>query len=268
MENDLRISLLQFPVEWERKEKNLQACESRLKRSKGKTDLVVLPEMFTTGFSMNAQALAEEVTGETVSAVRRWAAAYDMAVAGSFIAFEDGHYYNRAFFVTPDGQACYYDKRHLFSMAGETGIYTAGCELPIVSYRGWKVCLQICYDLRFPVWSRNRNYAYDLLIYMANWPDVRSSAWQPLLQARAIENQAYVCGVNRTGMDGKGFNYAGDSVLFSPKGERMGCACHRRQCLLTRTLSAGKLATFRKKFPVAVDGDSFLICPSSAGKPD
>ena len=261
MENDLRISLLQFPIEWEQKEKNLQACESRLKGNKGKTDLVVLPEMFTTGFSMNAQLLAEEVSGETISTVKRWAATFDIAITGSFIAFEEGHYYNRAFFITPDGQAYYYDKRHLFSMAGETKVYTVGKECPIISYRGWHICLQICYDLRFPVWSRNRNNAYDLLIYMANWPEVRSSVWQPLLQARSIENQAYVCGVNRTGVDGKGFNYIGGSVLFSPKGERMGCAFNRKQCLLTRTLVAEKLKTFRKKFPVANDGDSFLINP-------
>ena len=165
MENDLRISLLQFPIEWEQKEKNLQACESRLKGNKGKTDLVVLPEMFTTGFSMNAQSLAEDVNGETISTVKRWAASFDMAVTGSFIACEDGHYYNRAFFITPDGQAYYYDKRHLFSMAGETKIYTAGSKRPIISYRGWNICLQICYDLRFPVWSRNQDHAYDLLIY-------------------------------------------------------------------------------------------------------
>lgn len=259
MENDLRISLLQFPIEWEQKEKNLQACESRLKGNKGKTDLVVLPEMFTTGFSMNAQSLAEDVNGETISTVKHWASSFDMAVTGSFIACEDGHYYNRAFFITPDGQTYYYDKRHLFSMAGETKIYTAGSKRPIISYRGWNICLQICYDLRFPVWSRNQDHAYDLLIYMANWPEVRSSVWQPLLQARAIENQTYVCGVNRTGVDGKGFNYIGGSVLFSPKGERMGCAYNRKQCLLTRTLSADKLASFRRKFPVANDQDSFQI---------
>lgn len=259
MENDLRISLLQFPIEWEQKEKNLQACESRLKGNKGKTDLVVLPEMFTTGFSMNAQSLAEEVSGETISTVKRWAATFDMAITGSFISCEEGHYYNRAFFITPDGQAYYYDKRHLFSMAGETKVYTAGSERPIISYRDWHICLQICYDLRFPVWSRNRDNAYDLLIYMANWPEVRSSVWQPLLQARSIENQAYVCGVNRTGVDGKGFNYIGGSVLFSPKGERMGCAFNRKQCLLTRTLSAEKLTTFRRKFPVANDQDSFQL---------
>ena len=259
MENDLRISLLQFPIEWEQKEKNLQACESRLKGNKGKTDLVVLPEMFTTGFSMNAQSLAEDVNGETISTVKRWAASFDMAVTGSFIACEDSHYYNRAFFITPDGQTYYYDKRHLFSMAGETKIYTAGSKRPIISYRGWNICLQICYDLRFPVWSRNQDHAYDLLIYMANWPEVRSSVWQHLLQARAIENQTYVCGVNRTGLDGKRFNYIGGSVLFSPKGERMGCAYNRKQCLLTRTLSAEKLASFRRKFPVANDQDSFQI---------
>lgn len=259
MENDLRISFLQFPIEWEQKEKNLVSCESRLKEAKGKTDLVILPEMFTTGFSMNAAALAEEMTGKTVSTVKRWANTYNLAITGSFIAHEEEHFYNRAFFITPDGQVYHYDKRHLFSMAGETKIYTAGSKRPIISYRGWNICLQICYDLRFPVWSRNQDHAYDLLIYMANWPEVRSSVWQPLLQARAIENQTYVCGVNRTGVDGKGFNYIGGSVLFSPKGERMGCAYNRKLCLLTRTLSAEKLTSFRRKFPVANDQDSFQI---------
>lgn len=259
MENDLRISFLQFPIEWEQKEKNLVSCESRLKEAKGKTDLVVLPEMFTTGFSMNAAALAEEMTGKTVSTVKRWANTYNLAITGSFIAHEEEHFYNRAFFITPDGQVYHYDKRHLFSMAGETRTYTAGSERPVILYKGWNICLQICYDLRFPVWSRNQDNEYDLLIYMANWPEVRSAVWQPLLQARAIENQAYVCGVNRTGIDGKGFNYAGGSVLFSPKGEMLGCAYSRKHCLLTRTLSAEKLMTFRRKFPVANDQDSFQL---------
>ncbi len=259
MENDLRISFLQFPIEWEQKEKNLVSCESRLKKAKGKTDLVVLPEMFTTGFSMNAAALAEEMTGKTVSTVKRWANTYNLAITGSFIAHEEEHFYNRAFFITPDGQVYHYDKRHLFSMAGETHTYTAGNERPVILYKGWNICLQICYDLRFPVWSRNQDNEYDLLIYMANWPEVRSAVWQPLLQARAIENQAYVCGVNRTGIDGKGFNYAGGSVLFSPKGEMLGCAYSRKHCLLTRTLSAEKLMTFRRKFPVANDQDSFQL---------
>lgn len=259
MENDLRISFLQFPIEWEQKEKNLVSCESRLKEAKGKTDLVVLPEMFTTGFSMNAAALAEEMTGKTVSTVKRWANTYNLAITGSFIAHEEEHFYNRAFFITPDGQVYHYDKRHLFSMAGETYTYTAGNERPVILYKGWNICLQICYDLRFPVWSRNQDNEYDLLIYMANWPEVRSAVWQPLLQARAIENQAYVCGVNRTGIDGKGFNYAGGSVLFSPKGEMLGCAYSRKHCQLTRTLSAEKLMTFRRKFPVANDQDSFQL---------
>ena len=209
----LRVSLIQTDIVWEDKRANLDKCAAILSHITGDCDLVVFPEMFTTGFSMNAQSLAEDVNGETISTVKCWASSLDMAVTGSFIACEDGHYYNRAFFITPDGQTYYYDKRHLFSMAGETKIYTAGSKRPIISYRGWNICLQICYDLRFPVWSRNQDHAYDLLIYMANWPEVRSSVWQPLLQARAIENQTYVCGVNRTGVDGKGFNYIGGSVL-------------------------------------------------------
>lgn len=259
MRRDLRISLVQSPIVWEDRSANLSAYEKRLASVAGKTDLAVLPEMFTTGFSMAPERLADRMDGETLASVKRWAADFGMAVVGSFIAEEKGRYYNRAFLITPSGELFYYDKRHLFRMAGEDKSYAAGGKRVIVPYLGWNICLQVCYDLRFPVWSRNVNREYDLLIYVANWPEARASVWQPLLLARALENQAYVCGVNRTGTDGKGFHYRGNSVLFSPKGKKLGDAADAEEQIITCCLSAAEQEAFREKFPVWKDADDFSI---------
>lgn len=257
--DDLRITLLQAPLAWEDREANLSEFQARIEPLAGTTDLVLLPEMFTTGFTMNPAPLAEAVDGKTVQTVRRWAADYGLAVVGSYIAMEEGRYYNRAFLASPSGEVTFYNKRHLFRMAGEHLAYTAGTEQVIAEYRGWNVCLQVCYDLRFPVWSRNCRCGYDMLVYVANWPEPRASAWQPLLQARAIENQAYVAGVNRTGVDGKGIKYRGDSAVFSPKGERLVDGSDAEDAELSCTLSAAKLDSFRRKFPAWKDGDSFVF---------
>lgn len=259
MKADIRVSLIQAPIVWENRSANLHKQEERLAGLAGHTDLAILPEMFTTGFSMAPEQLADTPDGETIRCVKRWAKTFGFAITGSFIAQENGHFYNRAFLITPSGEASYYDKRHLFRMAGEDRCYTPGTCRTIASYLGWNICLQICYDLRFPVWSRNVNCEYDLLIYMANWPEVRASAWQPLLLARALENQAYVCGVNRTGTDGKGFRYRGDSVLFSPKGKKMADAADVEEIILTCTLSAAEQEAFRSKFPVWKDADQLTI---------
>lgn len=259
MRADIRVSLIQAPIIWENRRANLTRQEERLGSLINQTDLAVLPEMFTTGFSMAPERLADAPDGETIRTVRRWVETFGFAIAGSFIVQEEGHFYNRAFLVTPFGETFYYDKRHLFRMAGEDKSYTPGSRRIIIPYLGWNICLQICYDLRFPVWSRNLNCEYDLLIYVANWPEARAAAWQPLLLARALENQAYVCGVNRTGIDGKGFRYRGDSVLFSPKGKKMADAADHEEVILTCTLSASEQESFRMKFPVWKDADEFEL---------
>ena len=208
---------------------------------------------------MNVEALADPMDGTTVATIKGWAERYKMAVAGSFIAREEGKYYNRAFFVTPDGEASYYDKRHLFRMAGEDRHFSAGDKPLVVRYKDWNICLQVCYDLRFPVWSRNVNNAYDLLIYVANWPEARKKAWKVLLQARAIENMAYVCGVNRVGVDGKGFAFRGDSMIYDARGKKLADAGKRDETTRTCALSKTDLEAFRTKFPAWKDADAFQL---------
>ena len=168
----------------------------------GTTEVVILPEMFSTGFSMNSKELAEPVSGETITTLKQWATEFQLAIAGSYIASDKGEYFNRAFFLTPAETDHYYDKRHLFRMGQESEHFSAGNGRVIIPYHGWNICLLVCYDLRFPVWSRNVNNEYDLLVYVASWPVQRRQAWDVLLRARAIENMCYVCGVNRIGTDG------------------------------------------------------------------
>lgn len=259
MAEDLRISMIQSHIIWEDRSENLGYYGELLRRVSGKTDLAVLPETFTTGFSMNVEALADTMEGETVGAMKEWAARYRMAVTGSFIVKEEDRYYNRAVFVTPEGDCSYYDKRHLFRMAEEDQHFSAGDKQVIVSYKGWNICLLVCYDLRFPVWSRNVDNAYDLLIYMANWPEARKKVWKSLLQARAIENMSYVCGVNRVGVDGKGFRYRGDSMIYDPRGKKVADAGKREEVTRTCTLRKGELDEFRSKFPAWKDADLFTI---------
>ena len=257
--SSLRLSVIQSHITWEDRSENLAYYGELLRRVSGKTDLAVLPEMFTTGFSMRVNDLADTNEGETIASVKKWAETYDMAIVGSFIATENGKFYNRAFFVTPEGETYYYDKRHLFSMAGEDKFFDAGDKLLIVNYRGWKICPLICYDLRFPVWSRNVDNEYDLLIYVANWPEARKRAWKSLLQARAIENMAYVCGVNRVGTDGRSFTYIGESLVFTPKGKKLINAGTKEEVTRTCKLKKANLESLRTKFPVWKDADRFSI---------
>lgn len=257
MAEDLRISMVQSHIIWEDRDENLGYYGELLRRVSGKTDIAILPETFTTGFSMNVESLADTLDGETILHVKAWAKRYNLAVAGSFIAKEEDRYYNRAFFVTPEGETYYYDKRHLFRMAGEDKHFAAGDKRLIVPYKGWNICLQVCYDLRFPVWSRNVGNEYDLLVYVANWPEARRKAWKALLQARAIENMAYVCGVNRVGIDGKGFVFRGDSVVYTPKGKKLADAGKREEVTRTCTLSRSELEELRTKFPAWRDADPF-----------
>lgn len=257
--DQLRISLVQSHIIWEDRAENLAYYGELLRRVRGKTDIALLPETFTTGFSMNVAALADPPDGETVTTIKQWAASYDMAIAGSFIAEENGRYYNRGFFVTPEGSVSFYDKHHLFRMAGEDRHYTPGSSRLIVSYKGWRLCLIICYDLRFPVWCRNVNNEYDVLLCCANWPEARRKVWKTLLEARAMENMAYVCGVNRVGLDGDGISFRGESLVFSPKGKKLANAGKREEITRTCTLDKNELDRFRQKFPCWQDMDTFTL---------
>lgn len=260
MADNLRISLIQASIVWENVAGNLHYYEGLLRRVKGKTDIAILPETFSTGFTMHVEPVAEAVSGSnTVATIKQWAASYNMAIAGSFIAVENGNYYNRGFFITPEGEEYYYNKRHLFRMGSENKHFTSGDKRLVFSYKGWNICLLICYDLRFPVWSRNVNNEYDVLIYCANWPQPRIEVWKTLLEARAIENMCYVCGVNRVGEDGVGAVYNGNSMIISPKGKKLANAGTRKNSICTYTLNKKDLNDFRTKFPCWADMDSFTI---------
>lgn len=255
----MRVTLLQTNIVWENKQENLHNLHKRLEMLRGETDIVVLPETFSTGFSMNARCLAEPSMGETISTLQQWASKYQIAIAGSYFASEGTDCYNRAFFLTPGGDTFFSDKRHLFRMGNEDKYFTAGNQRPIISYKGWKILLLVCYDLRFPVWSRNVNNEYDLLIYVANWAVPRRKVWDVLLQARAIENMSYVCGVNRVGTDGHNETYSGGSVLYSPKGELIASVPDNEDGVATATLDLTSLQRLRQKFPVWKDADTFFI---------
>lgn len=218
--NGLNIALLQTDLSWENPQKNLFNFSSQIAQINNDIDLIVLPEMFTTGFSMNASKLAEEVNGKSVNWMKAIAKKKNCAVVGSIITVEENQYYNRLFFVFPSGVFVYYDKKHTFTLAKENETYTSGNEKLIVEYKGWKICPLICYDLRFPVWSRNSEN-YDILIYIASWPKKRINAWDALLKARAIENMSYTIGVNRIGKDGNNYEYTGHSILFDCLGNAL-----------------------------------------------
>ena len=257
--DNLRISLLQTAIVWEDKRKNLDHLHSQLKTLRGTTDLVVLPEMFSTGFTMNSASLAEPVTGETITLLKQWASNYELAIAGSYIASEDHAFYNRAFFITPGEDTYFYDKRHLFRMGDEPHYFSAGNKRIIIPYLGWNICILICYDLRFPAWSRNIKNEYDLLLYVANWPASRQKVWDTLLPARALENMSYVCGVNRIGTDGNDLSYTGGSVLYSPKGKLLASIPENKENTITTEINLTSLQEFREKFPVWKDADVFEI---------
>ena len=251
--------MLQYPIVWEDKEANLKKAAYLLEEEKLQADLLVLPEMFTTGFSMKAKELSEPNDGETVNRIKQWSESFNIAIAGSFIACADNRFYNRAFFITPDGEAFFYDKRHLFSIGSEHTVFSAGKEKVIAKYRGWNICLQICYDLRFPVWTRNVDNEYDLLLYVANWPASRISSWNALLPARAVENQAYVCGVNRVGEDGLKVKHNGYSSVYDMKGKLLAGFEPEEEGVKVATLSLNLLKEFRTNFPVWKDADSFEV---------
>ncbi len=254
MEN-LKVTIIQPDIIWENPGENLTKYSTTIAAA-GKTDLVILPEMFTTGFSMLSEKLKEPMTGQSVRWMQNTAVNNNVAVLGSLIIEEEEKIYNRAIWVFPDGSVSYYDKRHLFTMGKEHLHYSPGSRKTIIEYKGWRICPLICYDLRFPVWSRNTEN-YDLLIYVANWPAARHHIWKSLLVARAVENQSYCIGVNRTGNDGNGLNYSGDSVLADAKG--LATFLGEKPAVQTFDLNYEELHTFRKSFPVLNDKDSFVF---------
>ncbi|MFD2785073.1 amidohydrolase [Hymenobacter rubripertinctus] len=258
--SDLTVSFIQAALHWHEPVANRQEMDRHIGAISIATDLIVLPEMFTTGFSMEAAALAEPMEGPTLAWMREVAAARDAVVTGSLIVRDDaGHYYNRLLWVRPDGSLSYYNKRHLFTMAGEHHVYTAGTARLIEEWRGWRICPLVCYDLRFPVWSRNsEQQPYDLLLYIANWPAVRRTAWMTLLRARAIENLAYTMGVNCVGMDGNSLAYAGDSALLDMRGEYL-VEVGNQETSITRALRHDELRAFRERFPALHDADPFSL---------
>jgi omega-amidase len=255
---DLKISVIQTHLFWEDIDKNLSHF-NELISSINEVDVIVLPEMFSTSFSMNAKQLAEPMSGKSISFLKNTAHKKNAAICASLIIVENDKYYNRFVWIEPNGKIITYDKRHLFSMAQENNHFTAGTNKVIIEYKGWKICPMVCYDLRFPVWSRNRNKQYDCLIYVANWPEVRANAWSALLVARAIENQAYVIGANRIGIDGNNISYSGNSALIDPKGHALTDAKLHEDCVLYASLSYADLQEFRNKFPLDKDADAFEI---------
>lgn len=252
---NLTVSLMQCPLVWENAEANRQQFELRLAELE-KTDVVLLPEMFNSGFSMNSEKIAEPMGGPTETWMRAMASLYDCAIVGSIAVRDANGISNRMLFVTPQ-EIHYYDKRHLFRMSGENNHYVAGSERCIVYWRDWRLCLQVCYDLRYPVWSRNCG-DFDALIYVANWPAKRSYHWRQLLIARAIENQVCVLGLNRIGDDNNGIHYSGDSLAIAADGEVL-LDAQDGEGIFTVVLDAERQITYREKFPSHLDADDFTL---------
>ena len=256
---DLIITIIQTDLVWENKDKNSSHFENRIDSIMDETDLIILPEMFSTGFSMSPAKLAEIMNGPTVQWMQKISANRNADLVGSVIIKEKNNYLNRLIWVKPSGALLTYDKRHLFRMGNEQDVYSSGNKLITVELNGWKIRPLICYDLRFPVWSRNAGGdVYDLLIYVANWPDKRTHHWKSLLTARAIENQAYLAGVNRIGSDGNNVSYCGDSMIVDPLGKTL-ALLRNRDTIHTERLSGRILTNYREKFPAWKDGDRFEI---------
>lgn len=253
----LRVSLVQTDLVWENPAANMAHLEEQLQALKGQSDVIILPEMFSTGFSINAQG-AEPMGGPLTRWMQLQAERLQALVMGSLKIKEEGKYYNRMLAVYPNGKWAKYDKKHLFRMGQEGAFYHPGNAHSIIEYKSWKIALFICYDLRFPVWIRNRNLAYDLAVFTANWPASRSQAWSTLLSARAIENLAFVAGVNRIGTDGNDITYEGQSAIYDYKGETLG-HLGKEASIQTFELSKENLSNFRAFFPAHLDADGFSL---------
>lgn len=256
---DLKVTLVQSELMWEQPEANRNHFDLMLKDiKKGSSHLILLPEMFSTGFTMNTEAVAEKMDGPTLTWMAEVARKKNAVICGSLVITEKKKYFNRLIWMNPDGTYLFYDKRHLFRMAGEHHTYSMGKTKLVVELKGWNVCPLVCYDLRFPVWSRSKG-DIDLLIYVANWPEQRSYPWKQLLIARAIENQCFVAGLNRVGTDGKDFLYSGDSVVLDPLGKPISSILPSKQSVTTISINKKQLTDLRKSFPVMMDSDNFKI---------
>lgn len=277
--SSLTVTTIQTNLSWEDKVANLKMFEKKINSITEKTEVIVLPEMFSTGFSMQPQKFAETMDGETMQWMKKIAVQKKIILTGSIIIKENGEYFNRLIWMLPNGKYGVYDKRHRFAFAGEDKHYAAGDKRLIASVKGWKINLQVCYDLRFPVWARQNsqadkiikgeesNFEYDLLVYVANWPERRSLAWKTLLLARAIENQSYVVGVNRVGKDGNDISHSGDSMIIDPMGEVL-YSKKDEEDIFTISLDKTQLTATREKFPFWKDADNFRIIHPSAHHPD
>ncbi|MBA4167921.1 MAG: nitrilase family protein [Chitinophagaceae bacterium] len=266
----LNITIVQTTLRWEDKQANLSMLEEKIHAVKDRMEIVVLPEMFSTGFSMRPELLAEKMDGAAVEWMKRLSASLKIILVGSLIIEENGNYFNRLIWMMPNGENGHYDKRHLFAYAGEDKHYAAGNKRLIASVKGWKLNLQVCYDLRFPVWARQSvplkvpaedkavEPEYDVLVYVANWPERRNHAWKTLLQARAIENQCYVVGVNRVGNDGNDIYHSGDSMIIDPLATILYNAADREE-IFTYSLRFDNLSAVRTKLPFLRDADPFMI---------
>ena len=248
----MKVTILQRDIEWANPALNVQRAEEAIARNAG-ADLYVLPEMFSTGFCTQPEGIAESSNSDTLKWMQRKAAETNAAIAGSVAVEEDGKFYNRFYFVKPDGSVTHYDKKHLFTYGGEHLRFTAGEQRVIVEWRGVRILLEVCYDLRFPIWARNRG-DYDMILYVASWPTPRVAAWSALLVARAIENQCYVAGVNRVGTD-PACEYCGGSVIIDPYGKTIAACANNEETEASAKVDMETLEAFREKFPVLKDAD-------------
>ncbi|WP_460220658.1 amidohydrolase [Psychroserpens sp. MEBiC05023] len=258
MQNELKVALIQSNLVWENPEQNRINFRDKINNITDSVDIIILPEMFSSGFTMNAQPVAESMTGETIVWMQELAKQKNTAITGSLVIRENELFFNRLIFVHPNGKLDHYDKRHTFTLAGEHKIYQAGKNHEIINYKGWIIKPLVCYDLRFPVWARNTEH-YDLVFYVANWPKVRIAAWDTLLQARAIENMSYCIGVNRVGLDGNNYEYSGHSAVYDVLGQRLDQIPYDKEATEIVTLKKNHITTYREKLGFLKDRDQFTL---------
>lgn len=258
MSDSLKVAIIQTNLVWENPEENRRLLNNKIDTISIGVDLIILPEMFTSGFTMNPSAVAETMEGETITWLKKVAKEKQVAITGSLVISENENYYNRMVSVEPSGTITQYDKRHTFTLAGEHKVYTSGTEKVIFNYKGWKICPLVCYDLRFPVWARNIE-DYDLIIYVANWPKIRISAWDALLKARAIENMSYCIGVNRVGLDGNNYEYSGHSAAYDVLGNRIDSLPKNVEATETIILERNQIKKYREKLNFLNDRDDFSL---------
>jgi len=258
MQQQLRIALIQADLVWENPTQNCKNLTLKIENILEDVDIIILPEMFSTGFTMNAELVAETMQGNTVAWMKEIALKTNAAIVGSLIITEGNKYYNRLLFVQPTGEIITYNKRHTFTLVGEEKTFTSGNEKVIINYNGWKLCPLICYDLRFPVWARNTEN-YDVLIYVANWPEPRISAWDTLLKARAIENMCYCVGVNRVGVDGVNSVYSGHSAVYDVLGNPVSSMVANKEEVQVVILEKRHISAYRNRFKFLNDSDDFMV---------